>query len=127
MNEKIRVVVIDDAGSDCPTPVVMLSDLTGERAESTIKALQLSAVAFFLKPSFFSPAGENSSGTPVKKINQSFFNSLEPNGILFIGDTETMLDANTIGFERLYPCFYKKPAIKEANKNREPAVAISRI
>lgn len=35
--------------SECPTPVVMLSALTDEGAEATIKALELGAVDFYLK------------------------------------------------------------------------------
>ena len=42
------------------------------------------------------------------KLNYNFYNSLKENGILFIGATETMLNANEIGFERLSPCFYIK-------------------
>ena len=42
--------------------------------------------------------------------NQGFYQSLRKNGILFIGGTETMLDANEIGFQRLYPCSYSKSA-----------------
>ena len=45
-----------------------------------------------------------------QKLRNSFFNSLNANGILFIGATETMLDAATIGFQRIAPCFYRKPA-----------------
>ena len=36
---------------ECPTPVVMLSALTGEQTHATIEALALGAVDFFLKPS----------------------------------------------------------------------------
>ena len=43
--------------AECPTPVVMLSALTGEQAPATITALELGAVDFFLKPSVLSPAG----------------------------------------------------------------------
>ena len=43
--------------AECPTPVVMLSALTGEQAPATISALELGAVDFFLKPSVLSPAG----------------------------------------------------------------------
>lgn len=49
--------------ADSPTPVVMLSAVTGEQTHATIKALELGAVDFFLKPSLASPAGENGSGT----------------------------------------------------------------
>ncbi len=43
--------------AECPTPVVMLSALTGEQAPATMSALELGAVDFFLKPSVLSPAG----------------------------------------------------------------------
>lgn len=45
-----------------------------------------------------------------KKLRKRFFDSLKMNGVLFIGATETMPDATDIGFQRLYPCFYKKTA-----------------
>ena len=41
----------------CPTPVVMLSGITSEGAEATIRALELGAVDFFLKPWLSTPAG----------------------------------------------------------------------
>lgn len=50
-----------------------------------------------------------------RKLNQSFFRALRPGGILFIGGTETMLDAHIVGFERLSPCFFRKPD-KTGNK-----------
>ena len=43
-----------------------------------------------------------------RKINQNFCSSLKKNGILFSGGTETMLNAEEIGFQRLCPCFYRK-------------------
>ena len=43
--------------AECPTPVVMLSALTGEQTQTTISALEGGAVDFFLKPSITSPAG----------------------------------------------------------------------
>lgn len=43
-----------------------------------------------------------------KKLRRRFFDALKPNGILFIGATETMPDAADIGFQRLSPCFYRK-------------------
>jgi two-component system chemotaxis response regulator CheB len=55
--------------SECPTPVIMLSSLTSEGAETTIKALELGAVDFFLKPSVLSPLGENGNNeTFIHKI-----------------------------------------------------------
>ena len=53
-----------------------------------------------------------------QKINKDFYNSLKANGILFIGATETMIDATNIGFQKLAPCFYRKaiahPAVATA-------------
>ena len=43
--------------SECPTPVVMLSVLTAKGAYETIRALELGAADFFLKPSVATPAG----------------------------------------------------------------------
>ncbi len=43
--------------SECPTAVVMLSRLTEEDAEVTIKALETGAVDFFLKPSMLDKGG----------------------------------------------------------------------
>ena len=45
-----------------------------------------------------------------KKLRRRLFDALKPNGVLFIGATETMSDAADIGFQRLSPCFYKKTA-----------------
>lgn len=52
--------------SACPTPVVMLSTLTSEGAQTTIKALELGAVDFFLKPSLTTPAGAYGTGDDLK-------------------------------------------------------------
>lgn len=55
--------------AECPTPVVMLSAITSENAESTIKALELGAVDFFLKPSAIQPAGSgDADDTLINKI-----------------------------------------------------------
>jgi len=43
-----------------------------------------------------------------KKLRRRFIDAMKLNGILFIGATETMLDASDTGFMRLSPCFYKK-------------------
>jgi len=43
-----------------------------------------------------------------KKLKEKFYNSLKINGVLFIGGTETMLDAAELGFQRLVACFYRK-------------------
>jgi chemotaxis protein methyltransferase CheR len=57
-----------------------------------------------------------------KKLRKRFIDSLKPNGILFIGATETMLDAMDTGFVRLSPCFYKK--VQETAKNKYAAAAV---
>ncbi|MEE8472921.1 MAG: chemotaxis response regulator protein-glutamate methylesterase, partial [Dehalococcoidia bacterium] len=49
-----------------PTPVIMLSSLTGEGAEATIKALEFGAVDFFLKPSLASPAGAKDAANELR-------------------------------------------------------------
>ncbi len=43
-----------------------------------------------------------------KKLRRRFIDALKLNGVLFIGATETMLDASDTGFVRMSPCFYKK-------------------
>jgi two-component system chemotaxis response regulator CheB len=54
---------------ECPTPVIMLSALTRENAEPTIRALEYGAVDFFLKPSVLKPDNNGSSDdTLIKKI-----------------------------------------------------------
>jgi two-component system chemotaxis response regulator CheB len=51
---------------ECPTPVVMLSALTSENAETTIKALELGAVDFFLKPSAINPVADDVLANKIK-------------------------------------------------------------
>src|SRR5208283_929206 len=43
--------------AEYPTPVVMLSNLTAEGADVTVRALEIGAVDFFLKPSLINPTG----------------------------------------------------------------------
>ncbi len=43
-----------------------------------------------------------------KKLYKGFYDSLNPNGVLFIGATETLLEAKEVGLERLHNCFYQK-------------------
>jgi len=47
---------------EVPTPVVMLSTLTGEGTLTTMRALELGAVDFFPKPSISNPVGANTGG-----------------------------------------------------------------
>ena len=44
---------------DYPRPVIMLSSITAEGAEVTIRALELGAIDFFLKPSLINPSGRD--------------------------------------------------------------------
>ncbi|MFP3975012.1 MAG: chemotaxis response regulator protein-glutamate methylesterase [Dehalococcoidia bacterium] len=57
MPEMDGLVALERIMSECPTPVIMLSGLTGEGTEATIRALELGAVDFFLKPSASTPIG----------------------------------------------------------------------
>jgi chemotaxis protein methyltransferase CheR len=59
-----------------------------------------------------------------RKLRQRFADALKPNGILFIGATETMLDAADTGFLRLSPCFFKKIS-KVPVKTKVESVSIS--
>ena len=61
-----------------------------------------------------------------RKVNEWFRESLTENGILFIGGTETMLNADKIGFERLCPCFYRKSAGSARDNTRVLTGAVSR-
>jgi two-component system chemotaxis response regulator CheB len=62
-----------------PTPVVMLSALTSEGAETTIKALELGAVDFFLKPSLLRPTGNDEIGeTLIEKVKRAAASKLKP-------------------------------------------------
>ncbi|MFQ6027964.1 MAG: CheR family methyltransferase [Dehalococcoidia bacterium] len=42
------------------------------------------------------------------QLNQEFRNSLKDKGVLFIGGTETLLDAQDLGLQRLHASFYGK-------------------
>jgi two-component system, chemotaxis family, protein-glutamate methylesterase/glutaminase len=52
--------------SECPTPVVMLSSLTGYGADATIRALENGAVDFFLKHTLANPIGGNGEAAVLK-------------------------------------------------------------
>lgn len=53
---------------ECPTPVIMLSALTSENAVSTIQALELGAVDFFLKASVVKSADNEATDSLIAKI-----------------------------------------------------------
>jgi two-component system, chemotaxis family, protein-glutamate methylesterase/glutaminase len=65
-----------------PTPVVMLSALTSEGAETTIKALELGAVDFFLKPSILRPLGnDETSDTLIEKVKRAAASNFKPHAV----------------------------------------------
>jgi len=66
MPEMDGITALERIMEECPTPVVMLSALTSENAETTIKALEIGAVDFFLKPSAINPVGDNSLAEKIK-------------------------------------------------------------
>ena len=53
---------------ECPTPVVMLSALTGEQTQTTLTALERGAVDFFLKPSITNATGESTAVADLIQI-----------------------------------------------------------
>jgi len=70
MPEMDGITALQKIMAECPTPVIMLSALTSENAEPTIRALQLGAVDFYLKPSAIRPvnvtAGDDELATKIK-------------------------------------------------------------
>jgi two-component system chemotaxis response regulator CheB len=85
--------------SDCPTPIIMLSSLTSEGAEATIKALELGAVDFFLKPSLIDSDNKELLFTElIKKI-------------------KSIARININRFTNCYELIYKKESIGAVNFN----------
>ncbi len=62
-----------------------------------------------------------------RKINQGFYDSLKENGVLFIGGTETLLDAQQLGFKRLAASFYQKTPAQSAAKPATERVLHSKV
>lgn len=58
-----------------------------------------------------------------KRLKSRFYDSLKIHGVLFVGATETMLDASEIGLQRLYPCFYTRTN-EVLNKQKVMALAM---
>ena len=50
-------------------------------------------------------------------LYRGFYNSLIDDGILFIGATESLLNAVDLGFARIENCFYRKPGKVPAGNN----------
>jgi chemotaxis protein methyltransferase CheR len=62
------------------------------------------------------------SSETKKLLRKKLLDSLKVHGILFIGATETMLDAKDNGFQRLSACFYRKKS-GEPEKFQKPVVS----
>jgi chemotaxis protein methyltransferase CheR len=58
-------------------------------------------------------------------MNTKFHNALKEHGVLFIGATETMLNASDLGFQRLLSCFYTKITNAKTSEGRELATTLS--
>jgi chemotaxis protein methyltransferase CheR len=58
-----------------------------------------------------------------QKFKMKFLDSLKENGVLFIGATETMLNSDELGFQRLSSCFYRKCIAS----NRHKILATSKV
>ena len=50
------------------------------------------------------------------ELNRKFYDALRPGGWLFIGGTETLLGADSIGFERAKSSLYKKSEDRQARR-----------
>ena len=113
----------------CPTPVVMLSSLTGKGTEATIRALERGAVDFFLKPSLAIPAGGNEEANDliakiklaakvnVLKLNggsyvkESIFRKVERQAGEFISPSKIVVIGSSTGGPRaLYQVIPALPA-----------------
>jgi two-component system chemotaxis response regulator CheB len=71
MPEMDGIAALEEIMEQCPTPVVMLSALTSENAETTLKALELGAVDFFLKPSAINPVSDDTLAAKIKTAAKS--------------------------------------------------------
>ncbi len=61
-----------------------------------------------------------------KKLYKGFYDSLNPNGVLFIGATETLLEAKEVGLERLHNCFYRKRIEEKPRLVQSKSVRVQR-
>ena len=55
-----------------------------------------------------------------EKLNRGFAKSLNGNGVLFIGSTESLLDAQSLGLKRMFASFFSKD---ESIKSKESSLA----
>jgi two-component system chemotaxis response regulator CheB len=79
MPEMDGLTALEHIIAECPVPVIMLSALTSENADTTIKALELGAVDFFLKPSIVDPAG---NGTVAAALIEKVKTAAKLNGLV---------------------------------------------
>jgi chemotaxis protein methyltransferase CheR len=56
-----------------------------------------------------------------QRLNHKFYDALKPGGILFIGGTEALLDADQYGFSRMYPAFYRKAPLNASRPTAKAA------
>jgi chemotaxis protein methyltransferase CheR len=54
------------------------------------------------------------------ELNQKFYDSLKPQGVMFIGGTETLMGAQELGFKRMTTSFYQKGGTSESKTVRRP-------
>lgn len=48
-----------------------------------------------------------------RTLNRGFYESLNDSGVLFIGGTESLLDAQDLGFTRMSSSFYRRTAAQD--------------
>ena len=61
-----------------------------------------------------------------EKLNKDFANSLNDDGVLFIGSTESLLDAQSLGLKRMFASFFSKINSKhsaEPSRSKSQAIA----
>ena len=87
---------------EAPTPVIMLSALTAEGSDTTIKALELGAIDFILKPSLLYPTGDHD-------ISQDL-----------IGKIKSAARVNKVAMKRQLAAVQ---VIENISKSRQPAYA----
>lgn len=86
------LVALEQMMRECPTPVVMVSSLTGPQTDATVAALQLGAVDFFLKPSIAMPAG---AGVTQSDLSKTVMNAATVKVRQLIGNGHNVLAAKS--------------------------------
>ena len=54
-----------------------------------------------------------------RTLNRGFFQSLNDNGVLFIGGTESLLDAQALGFTRMNSSFYRRTGARDQDSRTD--------